>query len=116
MVDDATDLIAEHDDDKEVEEQGEEEGNARDEHGRDVGEEGAVVVEADGAFPADQDEGVRTSEAHVDQEEEEELLVVETDAVIHPRAVVVHAGHAPFADGAVVALWNLDCHTFLAFL
>ena len=46
--------------------------------------------------------GVGASSGGIDEEEAEVLVVVEPDAVVHPRAVVIHLHHASAADGAVV--------------
>ena len=51
---------------------------------------------------------MRTACEDVDKEQEEVLLIVVTDAVVHPRTVVVHAGDAALAGRAVVALRDLD--------
>jgi hypothetical protein len=46
---------------------------------------------------------------HVDQQQDEELTVPKADAVVDPRAVVVHVQHATVARRAVMApLWFKD--------
>ena len=74
----------------------------------------AVLTHARGALPHDQDQGMGTPEEHVDQKQDEVLLVVIAHAVVDPRAVVVHASDATLARAAVVAQGNLDSLTFLA--
>jgi hypothetical protein len=54
-------------------------------------------------LPEDEAERVGGRDPGVAQEEDEVLLVVGADAVVHPRAVVVHPHHATAADAAVVA-------------
>jgi hypothetical protein len=44
------------------------------------------------------------------------LLGVITDAVIYPRAVMVHSGDAVLADRTVMRMWRLDRITLFAFL
>ena len=50
----------------------------------------------------DQRDGVGRQQADVDEELQKVLLVPFADAVVDPRAVVVHAPHAAPADAAVV--------------
>lgn len=58
--------------------------------------------------PADeQREAVGFAEHDVHQEEHKVLLVVPTDAVVHPRAVVVHALHTEVARRTVVYPFQL---------
>ena len=59
---------------------------------------------------------METAQENVNQEQQEVLLVVVADAVVHPGAVVVHAGDAALAGRAVVALGHFDCVTFFALL
>lgn len=44
----------------------------------------------------------------VGAEEQEQLLVAQADAVVHPRAVVVHLHDAPLAEAAVVRAGGLE--------
>jgi hypothetical protein len=57
---------------------------------------------------------VHASEEDVDEELQEELLVRVSNAIVHPRAVMVHASDAPAASRAVVALRSLKRVAFLA--
>ena len=50
----------------------------------------------------------RLPEHDVGREEDEVLLVVSTNAVVYPRAVVVHPGDAVRADTAVVGSLRLE--------
>lgn len=59
---------------------------------------------------------MEAAEEDVDEEEQEVLLVVVADAVVHPRAMVVHAGDAPLAGRAVMALRRLERGASLALL
>ena len=56
-----------------------------------------------GVLPGDDGHGVGRGQPGVDEEEDEVLLVVGPDAVVHPGAVVVHPHYAPPADPTVVA-------------
>lgn len=58
-------MVAEHNDDEQIEQEGQEKGRGGNYHCGEFGEEGAVVVEADGALPSDEDERVRATEAYV---------------------------------------------------
>ena len=51
---------------------------------------------------------VHTVEEPVEQEENEELVVVESDTVVDPWTVVVHLEDAGPADGAVVSTVRFD--------
>lgn len=62
----------------------------------------------------DEDDGMEATQEDVDQELEEELLVVVTNAVVDPGAVVVHAGDTSLADRAVMTAWGLDGYALLA--
>jgi hypothetical protein len=75
-----------------------------------------VLVEAPNAIPCNNEQGMGASVENVDKELEEELLVVESDTVIDPGAVVVHPCNAPTASRAVMAVGWLDRIAFLAFL
>lgn len=55
-----------------------------------------------------------TAYEHIDQEENEVLLVVVADTVIDPRTVVVHSGNTTFASRTMVTLWNFYSIAFLA--
>lgn len=46
--------------------------------------------------------------ARVRAEEQEQLLVADAHAVVHPRAVVVHLDDAPLAQAAVMGPWRLE--------
>ena len=59
---------------------------------------------------------METAKENVSQEEQEVLLVVVADAVVHPGAVVVHTGDAAIAGRAVVASRHFDCVAFFAVL
>lgn len=50
----------------------------------------------------------------VSQEQDEELVVIVADAVVHPRTVVVHLEDAAGADAAVVRAVRLDQHASVA--
>lgn len=77
--------------------------------------EGLDVVCGGGGAGAEEDEEVRggldddegAEERGPAEEVDEELVVVEADAVAHPRAVVVHLEAAPPARAAVVAALGL---------
>lgn len=52
-------------------------------------------------------------DVRVEEEQHEELVVCEPDAVVDPRTVVVHLEDASVADAAVVAAVRFDFATFL---
>ena len=60
---------------------------------------------------------VVAGELGVDEQEDEVLAIPEANAVVDPRAVVVHVDHAPVAHGAVVAPFRLEqvAHQTVAF-
>lgn len=51
---------------------------------------------------------VSTPESSVSEELVKESVVAVANAAAHPRTVMVHAGHALLADGAVVSARRLD--------
>lgn len=53
---------------------------------------------------------------HIDQEEDEMLLVIVTNTVVNPRTMMIHSCNASLADGAVMRVRWLDTVTLLAFL
>lgn len=114
VLDDTADLVVEHDHHEDAEEECEHEGKYRDHELCRLCEEETVLVVAGVALPADQDEGVGAAEEDVEQEEQEVLLVVVADAVVDPRAVVVHPRDATFAGRTVVTLRYFDCVALLA--
>ena len=57
-----------------------------------------------------------TTQENIDQEQEEVLLIIETNAVVNPRAVMVHSGNASLASRAMMAQWNFNRVTLRAFL
>ena len=57
---------------------------------------------------------MHASQKDVDEELQEELLVGVANAIVHPRAVMVHASDAPATSRAVVALRSLKRVAFLA--
>lgn len=56
----------------------------------------------------------QTVEECIAEEKHEELVIVEADAIVDPRAVVVHLEHASRADAAVVRPVRLHEHTAVA--
>lgn len=50
----------------------------------------------------DKEHGVRTGAEGVEDEEEEVLVVSNSDAIVDPRAVVVHFDYASFTDAAMM--------------
>ena len=48
------------------------------------------------------------AESDIDKKLQEEFLIVESDTVIYPWTVMVHAGNTSATDGAVMASWGLD--------
>ena len=118
VLDNATDLIEEHDDDEDAEKDTEEDADAGEHPRKSVLEQGAVRVQATALVgpQSDEDDRVPAAQEDVDEEEQEVLLVRVADAVVHPRAVVVHAGDASATGRAVMALRSLQRHAFLALL
>lgn len=57
-----------------------------------------------------------TSIKDIEQEEDEMLLRIEADTVIHPRAVMIHSSNASLANGAVMRMWWLYRIALLALL
>jgi hypothetical protein len=51
---------------------------------------------------------------HINQEEDEMLLIVVTNAIIDPRAMMIHSSNASFASRAVMRMGRLDTVTLLA--
>jgi hypothetical protein len=56
-----------------------------------------------------------TPEEHIDQEQDEVLLIVVAHAIVHPWTVMVHASHTTLTRWAVVALGHLDRVTLFAY-
>mmetsp|Transcript_26173 Transcript_26173/g.84717 ORF Transcript_26173/g.84717 Transcript_26173/m.84717 type:complete len:333 (-) Transcript_26173:38-1036(-) len=96
--DDGVDLVVHHRRDEHEGRDGD--GEEGDDHAarrrRPVGDALLEVVD-------DQRQAVDALDDGVEEEEHEVLLVVGADAVVHPRAVVVHADDTSIADAAVVA-------------
>ena len=59
---------------------------------------------------------MRRAKPDVDQELEEKFLVIEANAIVDPRAVVVHSGDASLANRAVMTLWRFHGIALLTFL
>ena len=59
---------------------------------------------------------MRTTQGYVDQKEQEKLLVVQADAVVHPRAMMIHTRHTSFTNWTVVTLRHLNRHALLTLL
>ena len=89
-----------------------------DEHAEDVADDDGAVGDQEGLDVPDGAEGMHHAGEHgdadaqgrqhaVEEEEQEELVVEEADAVADPEAVVVHLQHALVADVAVVAARGL---------
>jgi hypothetical protein len=57
----------------------------------------AVLVQAVEAGAADEEKGMAGAPEDVPEEQDEVLLGVEADAVVHPRAMVVHPGDTVLA-------------------
>jgi hypothetical protein len=110
----ATYLVVKHHHHENAEQKGEDQGQNCNEQLRCLCKQEAIRVVAVVALPRDQDEGMRTACEDVDEEQEEVLLIVVTDAIVHPGTVVVHAGDAALAGRAVVALRDLDGVALLA--
>lgn len=116
VFNDAADLVAKHDKDKQTEQYSHEQGRSRYQLLLELREDGAILIEAVLYLLSYDQEGVGAAQEDVYEEQKEVLLVVEANAVVDPRAVMIHPGNAPLADGAVVALRHLDGQALLAFL
>jgi hypothetical protein len=57
---------------------------------------------------------VPTTQSHVNKELKEELLIVEANAVIHPRAMMIHSGDTVFADRTVMTHGRFNTITLFA--
>jgi hypothetical protein len=58
-----------------------------------VHEHETVVVVALVTLHRDQNKSMDTPEEHIDQEQDEVLLIVVAHAIVHPWTVMVHASH-----------------------
>ena len=114
VLDNAGQLVKEHDQDKEAEKQGQEYAGSGDDACRRLEEEITVAVETTPALHGDENHRVEAAQEDVDEELQEELLVGIADAVVHPRAVMVHASDAVAASRAVMALRGLQRVALLA--
>jgi len=107
-------LIEHHAQREESKEQGlDGESHEREEVGGMVDAAGAVVVgvnvsDAVDESVDDEEEGVEAGEAGVENEEEEVLVIPNSHAVIHPRAVMIHFYDASLADTAVMRPGRLE--------
>ena len=77
-------------------------------HLRQDGGEDAQLVGAEEVVPSEDQEAVDGAGPGVDQEQQKVLQVPGADAVVHPRAVVVHPADAAVADAAVVRVRRLE--------
>lgn len=116
FIQNAGDLITEHDTDEETEEQGKKDSNDSQNEGRDRLEDSAILVETVETGEANLEQSVEGSVEDINQEENEVLLVVETDTVVNPRAVMVHASNASAASAAVMGSRRFNRIAFLALL
>lgn len=91
-------MVNKHNNDEEAEENGAEASDGRPDDLRRRRKDAAVFVHAADALPNHEDESVHGAKEDVDEELEEELLIVVADAVVDPRAVMVHAGDAALTD------------------
>ena len=94
----ALDLVYKHDSDEESEEYCTKASDSCNHNSRRGRKQEAVLIHADYSLPNHENESVNRSEEDIDEELEEELLVVKADAVVDPRAVMVHASDASAAD------------------
>lgn len=62
------------------------------------------------------DQGMQRNECNVHRKENKVLLVIFTNTVVDPRAVVIHLSNAPLADTAVVGSVRLDAAAFWTFV
>ena len=74
------------------------------------------MVETLAGFHPYEEKCVSRPQEHINQEEQKVLLVVVSNTVVYPRAVVVHTSHTSLTDAAVVALRGLDCLALFTFL
>lgn len=56
---------------------------------------------------------METAKEDVDEEQEEVLLVLGTDTVVNPGAVMIHLGDTPAARSAMVTLRSLQRRALL---
>jgi len=70
--------------------------------------ERALLVGAEEVIPAEEPQRVRGACPRVHEEQQEVLEVGRTDAVVHPRTVVIHVRDTAVADPAVVGTWWLE--------
>ncbi len=106
-------LRAEHDHGEDGEQESFEKEEQEENHGRGRGERVApgaapLVRDAIDKMVDAQEQRVHRDQGNVQGEQDEELLVVLPDAVVDPRAVVVHLPDATLADGAVVSPLGFD--------
>ena len=66
------------------------------------GMKGTVLVGTKKIIPAKQREAVGRTSPRVYQKEDKVLQIARADAIVHPWAMVVHAGNAAIADAAVM--------------
>lgn len=109
-------LVAEHYHDEKTEQQGQKDREARDHDWERTRKQAAVSVHAVERVHDNQHKSMARPQKHVDEELQEELLVVEADAIVDPRAVVVHARYAAATSAAVVRGRRLDAVAFTASL
>ena len=76
----------------------------------------AVSIKAVNTFSHNVEEGMATAIKDVNEEENEMLLCIVTDTIVHPRTMMIHSGDTVLADRAVMTVGRLYGIAFLAFL
>ena len=91
-------MVVEHHAHENHEENAQEESEPTEENGSSLHEHKAVLIEAAVSLHSYQNDGVEAPKEDIDQEQEEVLLVIIPNAVVDPRAVVIHPGDASVAS------------------
>mgnify|MGYP001070825621 CR=1 FL=1 len=73
-----------------------------------------MLVQTSTSFHPDKEEGVGGAQKHINQEEQEVLLIVVAYTVVDPGTVMVHSSDTTLADGTMVTFWGFYGLAFFA--
>ena len=116
VVQNTADLVVEHHAHENHEEDAQEESEPTEEYGSTLHKHKAVLIEAAIGLHSYQNDCMEASKEDIDQEQDKVLLIIIPNAVVDPRAVVVHPGYASVASWAVMALRHFYGVTLSALL
>ena len=91
-------MVVEHHAHENHEQDAQEQSEPTEENGGALHKHKAVLIEAAVSLHSYQNDGMQAPKEHIDQEQDKVLLIIIPNAVVDPRAMVVHSGDASVAS------------------